>query len=229
MPRRTRVRSAELVFHVLNRASRRTTLFASPDDYAAFERVLVEALARIPTRLLCYCVMPNHWHLVIWPRSDTELSRFMHWVTTTHARRWQRHRDTQGYGPVYQNRFKAVPVQDDDHLIRLCRYVERNALRAGLVARAEDWRWGSLWQRAKDHHPVPLSLWPVPQPLEWVQIVNEPLTIDELSAIRASLQAGSPLGDPAWRAATARGLSLPENPRPRGRPRKEKRGRGYFP
>jgi len=216
------------VFHVLNRACRRATLFATADDYGAFERILSEALARIPTRLLCYCIMPNHWHLVVWPRGDTELSRFMHWITTTHARRWRSHRQTHGYGPVYQDRFRAVPVQDDGHLVRLCRYVERNALRAGLVERAEDWRWGSLWQRVKNCHPVPLSAWPIPTPPEWARIVNEPLPVAELTVIRACTRAGSPLGDTTWRTATARALSLPENPRPRGRPAQTKKGTGVF-
>jgi putative transposase len=228
MPRRRRFGAAGLVFHVLNRSSRRTTLFAKADDYSAFERILSEALARIPTRLLCYCIMPNHWHLVIWPRGDTELSRFMHWLTTTHARRWQNLRQTQGYGPVYQDRFKAIPVQGDAHLIRLCRYVERNALRAGLVDRAEDWRWGSLWQRVRNGHSVPLSAWPIPPPPEWARIVNEPLAFAELTAIRACMKAGSPFGDATWRADTAHALSLPENPRPRGRPSKKKKGTGVF-
>jgi putative transposase len=109
------------------------TLFRKDDDYAAFEQVLAEAVERTETRLLAYCVMPNHWHLVVWPRLDGELSRFVGWLTLTHTQRWRAHRGTTGAGHVYQGRFKSFPVEQDEHFFTVARYVERNALRAGLV------------------------------------------------------------------------------------------------
>lgn len=147
MGRPLRAATGGVVHHVLNRANARMQLFATPADYDAFERVLAEAHERMAMRTLAYCMMPNHWHLVVWPREDGDLSHFMAWVTLTHTQRWHAHRHTAGSGHLFQGRFKSFPVQTDEHLLTVCRYVERNALRAGLVRRAEDWRWSSLWRR----------------------------------------------------------------------------------
>jgi len=115
-----------LVYHVLNRANARMTIFENPHDYDAFERVLEEAVERTNMRLLAYCVMPNHWHLVAWPAEDGQLSRFTGWLTLTHTQRRHAHRHSTGSGHVYQGRFKSFPVQDDEHFLAVCRYVERN-------------------------------------------------------------------------------------------------------
>jgi putative transposase len=149
MPRRPRVATGGYVYHALNRAVGRSTVFETVDDYAAFEKVLEEAGQRTRMRLLAFCVMPNHWHLVLWPRADGDLSEYMRWLTNTHTRRWHLAHRTVGTGPVYQGRFKSFPVQEDGHFFTLCRYVERNALRAKLVACAERWRWCSLRHRAR--------------------------------------------------------------------------------
>ena len=146
MPRRPRISSGGVVYHVLNRGVGRMTLFEDRDDYAAFERVLAQAQERLPMRLLGYCLMPNHWHLVVWPRKDGDLSEWMRWLTVTHTQRWHAHHHSAGTGPVYQGRFKSFPIQSSPHLLTVVRYVERNALRARLVKQAEDWRWGSLWR-----------------------------------------------------------------------------------
>jgi putative transposase len=187
---------------------RRQQLFFDQGDYEAFERVLTEALNRIPVPLLAYCVMPNHWHLVVHP-SNGQLPRFMHWLTATHAKRWHLAHGTLGTGPVYQNRYGAVPVQTETHLLRLLRYVERNPLRARLVPRAEYWRWGSLWRRCNSCHDLPLAPWPIPQPANWPDIVNEPQTDTDLGEIRRAMVRRRPVGDPAWAAATAESLGIP--------------------
>jgi REP-associated tyrosine transposase len=124
-------------------------------------------------RLLAYSAMPNHWHLVLWPMEEGQLQRFMHWLTTTHAQRWHAHHRTSGTGPVYQGRYKAVPVTSVDRLLITCRYVERNALQAGLVARAEEWRWSSLWRRCNNCHLGMLHEWPTPVPDGWLDFVNQ--------------------------------------------------------
>src|SRR5438309_2837208 len=141
MPRRTLFSSGGYVFHVLNRAVGRAALFETDGDYNAFVKVLEEARKRVPIRLLSFCLMPNHWHLVLWPSGDDDLSDFMHWLTVTHTQRWHRFHQTSGTGPLYQGRFKSFPVHQDEHFYSLCRYVERNALRAKLVQRAEMWQW----------------------------------------------------------------------------------------
>jgi putative transposase len=133
------------VYHVLNRANARLPIFQKEGDYHPFERIAGEALDHVPgMRLLAYCVMPNHWHLLLWPRHDRELADFVHWLTLTHTQRWHAHYHDVGSGPLYQGRYKSFPVQEDEHFYDVCRYVERNAARAGLVKRAEAWRWGSL-------------------------------------------------------------------------------------
>ena len=149
MGRPKRAADGGLIYHVLNRANARMPIFEKEGDYEAFEAVLQEAVERTETRLLAYCLLANHWHLIVWPREDGELSKFTGWLTLTHTQRWHAHRGTTGSGHLYQGRFKSFPVQDDDHYYTVCRYAERNALRAGLVERAEDWRWGSLyrWRR----------------------------------------------------------------------------------
>jgi putative transposase len=167
--------------------------------------------------------MPNHWHLVVWPRSDGELSRFVGWLTLTHTQRWHAHRHSAGAGHLYQGRFKSFPVEEDEHLYTLARYVERNALRANLTRRAEDWRWGSLfrWVRgsAEDHRL--LASWPLPRQSGWVEHVNEALTEAELAAVQRSIQRGSPLGSEAWCERTTAALQLEITTRPRGRPKRK--------
>ncbi|HEV3342013.1 MAG TPA: transposase, partial [Pirellulales bacterium] len=147
MPRVARIAPGGLVYHVLNRSVARLPLFQKPSDFEAFEHVLDEAQDRYPTRILAYCLMPNHWHFVLWPRRDGELTHFMRWLTHTHTMRWHAHYHTSGTGHVYQGRFKAFPIETDEYFYTVVRYVERNPLRANLVARAEDWRWSSLWRR----------------------------------------------------------------------------------
>src|SRR5512142_1923064 len=142
MPRRPRLSSGGLVYHVLNRRVGRLALFEKPGDYQAFEKILQEATERSGIRIAAYCLMPNHWHLLLWPRRDGELSEVMRWVTVTHTQRWHAHRHSAGSGPVYQGRFKSFPVQTDEHFLMAARYVERNALRAKLVDRAQQWQWG---------------------------------------------------------------------------------------
>ena len=204
--------------HVLNRAVKRARLFATPEDYDAFLAVLAEALQREPLRILAFCVMPNHFHLIAWPQRAGELSGFMHWMTLTHACRWHGARGTTGEGAVYQGRFKSFPIQSDEHLYRACRYVERNALRAGLVERAEDWRWGSAWHR---EHGDPMGLLgdgPLTHPPDWLDLVNRPETEAELAALRRSSRRGTPFGDPKWMETTAAEWGLGDTLRPRGRP-----------
>ena len=211
-----------MVFHVLNRGVGRRRLFAKPGDYAAFETILAETLDKCPLRLCGYCLMPNHWHLVVWPKQAGQLATFMQRLTITHARRWQEHRGRVGYGHVYQSRYKSFPVQSEDHFYQVLRYVERNPLRANLVERAEQWRWSSLWRRVAGTpaERSVLSDWPLPQPRNWCKLVNDPQTESELAAIRRSVERGQPLGDQDWVRRTAKRLGLESTLRAAHRPRK---------
>ncbi len=206
-------------YHALNRAAQRQTLFFTDEDYSEFEQLMGEIQQRIPLPILTYELMPNHWHFVVRPRNRKELSAFFQNLSGTHAKRFRAVSRTQGQGHVYQDRFKSFPVQSDGHFLSLCRYVERNALRAGLVARAEDWPWSGLASRMRDRPDLLLSDWPVDCPSDWIEFVNQPLTARELSAIRRSIRRGRPLGDPEWIRQTAEHLGLEHTLRATGRPR----------
>ena len=222
MARAPRADEAGGIYHALNRANMRATLFRKEEDYAAFERVLAEGLDLHQVKLYSYQLMPNHFHLVLSPQVDGEMSRFMGWVVGTHTMRYHAHYHTGGMGHVYQQRYKSFPVQDDEHFLVLCRYVERNALRAGLVSRADQWRWGSLWRWLQKPEPKPLLLspWPIPRLPNWVDRVDEPLSEKELEAVRRCAQRGCPMGEENWVESIARRLNLESTIRPRGRPRK---------
>jgi len=219
MPRTPRASAGGVVYHVLNRANGGATIFETSEDYHAFEQMLLEARDRQDMRILAYCVMPNHWHMVLWPCKDGDLSDFMGWLTTTHVRRRHAFRKCDGTGHLYQGRFKSFPVQEDGHFITVCRYVERNPLRASLAARAEDWQWSSLWRRVRGGAQAKalLSDWPLPQPSNWVERVNEPLTQAELDAIRKCVARGSPYGAKDWSQEAAARMGLEFTLRSRGR------------
>jgi len=223
MPRRARQAPGGLVYHVLNRAVGRMKIFTKDADYHAFERVLAQAHERTPTmRILSYTLMPNHWHFVLWPRADGDLSRFMFWLTMTHTQRWRHARKLVGLGPLYQGRFKAFPVEQDDHLATVIRYVERNPLRANLVRRAQDWPHGSLAARLRKDDPRQQLLhpWPIPTPTDYLHWLNQPQTQTELDALQTSIRRNRPFGTPAWQHRTITRLGLESSIRPRGGQRK---------
>jgi len=221
MPRRPRLAAGDLAYHVLNRRVGRLQLFEKPTDYAAFENILAEAHAQTKIRIAAYCLMPNHWHLLLWPRHDGELSEVLRWITVTHTQRWHAHHHSAGTGPVYQGRFKSFPVQTDEHLLTVARYIERNALRAQLADRAEDWQWSSLWRREQMDPKFGswLSDWPMERPRDWAIKVNRPQMASELEALRVCVQRGRPFGDEGWVRRMAKRFGMESTLRPRGRPK----------
>jgi putative transposase len=200
-------------------------MFRLDRDFEAFERIMLEAHQRHPIRILSYCVMSNHWHFVLWPDDDDDgqVTRFVRWLTHTHAMRWRVSHRTVGYGHLYQGRFKSFPVQTDQHLLTLCRYVERNPLSAGLVKRAERWRWSSLWARlhGSDQQKSILSPWPVDRGRDWTGLVNGPFTQTQREAVETSLKRGRPLGSTAWTREIVSRLDLAHTTAPEGRPSKQ--------
>ena len=223
MPRKKRVDEAGGIYHALNRGKARQLLFHKPQDYQAFLRTLGDGLAKYPVQLISFCLMPNHWHLVVRPEQDGMMGRMLRWVTATHTQRFHAHYQTAGSGHLYQSRFKSFPIQDDTHFLTVCRYVERNALRAGLVKKAEAWEYGSLWRWLQRTEPQPrlLSAWPIRRSSDWVARVNQRLTSKEREAVRRSVQRDRPFGDDEWTALIADRLGLWSTIRPRGRPRKK--------
>ena len=218
MPRTARAIVADYCYHVLNRGNNRMRLFHDRADYIAFLWLLAEAFDEFDIPVLAACVMPNHLHLVMRPRRDGDLARWAHWLFTTHARRY--HKKYSSSGRVWQGRFRASVVQADRHLLILLRYVERNALRAGLVARAEDWEWGSLRWRARDGGPIKLAASPVTLPANWTDYVNAAQTAAELESVRAAMARQAPFGEESWCRETASDFGIEQSLAPRGRPRK---------
>ena len=178
MPRRPRLATGGIAYHVLNRWVSRLPLFEKPADYRAFEKILGESIERTNIRIAAYCLMPNHWHLLLWPREDGELSEVMRRITVT--------------------------VQTDEHFLTVARYVERNAVRAGLVGRAEYWQWSSLWRLSRENEKSCeiLSQWPMERPKDWIQFVNEPERESDLEDMRSSAQRGRPYGSEDWMIKT---------------------------
>lgn len=168
-------------------------------------------------RIVAYCLLPNHWQFVLWPENDGDLSAFLQRLTNTHTQPWQRAKNKVGYGHLYQGRFKSFPVETDDHFYTVVRYVERNASRANLVEKAELWRWGSLWRRVHQVRTPLLRPWSVAEPRNWAELVNEPQTEAEFTAIRRCIQRGRPFGSDDWVQGTSKSLGLESTLRPRGR------------
>lgn len=218
MPRRPRVSTGQFVFHVLNRAVQGVTLFETAADNELFVDLFAEAARRVPIRILAFVIMPNHWHLVLWPLTDYSLSPFMKWLTGTHAMKWRATRGSQGRGAVYQGRFKAIAVQHDAHFLTLCRYVERNPVRARLVARAENWRWSSAAPANSSARWPVMSAWPVSKPEDWSDRLNVPESSRSLRGVREAIRAGRHFGSASWRLKTADALRWRSGLRQRGKP-----------
>jgi putative transposase len=167
--------------------------------------------------------MSNHWHFIVRPRSDGDVTAFFRWLTHTHTQRWHSHHGTSGTGHVYQGRFKCFPVQRDEHLAQVLRYVQLNPVRAKAAKRAAAWRWGSCHVRR--HGPAEmadlLTDWPIAMPSDWDAWLDEG-SVDDATAERIahSIARGTPFGSDAWVQRTAAKLNLGSTLRPRGRPRK---------
>lgn len=197
-------------------------MFHKDGDYIAFQKLLKQASDRIPMRMLSYCLMPNHFHLVLWPKGDGDLSKWMQWLTTSHVRRYHRHYNSSGH--VWQGRFKSFPVQSDEHLLTVMRYVERNPIRAKTipVRKAQHWAWSSAGIPHADAEMLPsLVNGPVERPEPWLDWVNRPTTKDEFEAMSTCISRGQPYGSEQWRSRIAKRLGLESSLRPRGRPRKK--------
>lgn len=223
MPKKPRLCPGDYIYHVLNRSNGGSPIFKTPSDYAAFENTLSEGISRMPMRLIAYCIMPNHWHLLLQPYKDGDLSSFLHWITVTHAKRWQMKHSVLGTGHLYQGRFKSFPVQGQYYFLTVLRYIEGNPLRAGLVTSSKEWLWSSLALRVGISKGT-LALWPGPVPLppDWADIVDDRTQSKYREKLEVSIKRGTPLGDDEWIRQTASTMNLISTCRPRGRQPKSK-------
>ncbi len=218
MARTARASKGGICYHVINRGNARATVYHNESDYRSFIALMKRANARLPLRILAFCLMPNHFHLVLWPCNDGDLSRWMHWLLTSHVRRYHKIHGTSGR--VWQGRFKAFPIQEDRHLLTVIRYVERNPVRANLVRKAAHWQWSSISGGSTATWRGILTESPVAKPENWAWLVDTPLNDDELNALRRCGRRNAPFGDDGWANETARNLGLESSLRRIGRPSK---------
>ena len=218
MPRHRRVSPNGHVQHVLNRGDHRETLFFEPRDFQAFLTVVAEAAQRLAMRILAYCIMRNHFHLVVWPLQGEHLPMFMQVLMNLHIQRYLRHHRPASPGHIYQGRYTNSIVQSDHHLLRVLRYVEANARSAGLVLRAEDYEWSSASPFARDPGRPELTEGPVAKPADWLTYVNSRQSRREASAISQSAGRGAPYGAPSWVTEVADRYDLTHTLRSPGRP-----------
>lgn len=226
MPRPRRVSPDGSVQHVLNRGNRKAMIFHQETDYEHFTNLLADASDHVPMRLLAFCLMPNHWHLVLWVVKGDALPAYMQWLSTSHVHHYHHVHGTTGLGHVYQGRYKNFLVQHETYLYRVLRYVEANAKAANLVKRAEDWRWSSLTRRYSADGRALLSEWPVSVPTNWAQFVNNGIPDDELRGLRYSARRSAPYGSDRWVKLTAAHYGLQSTLAPTNRPLTRKRGPG---
>lgn len=218
MPRAPRSSRGGLIYHVVNYAAGPGPLFRSDDDFAAFADALGLAAEAVGMRVVGYCIMPDHFHLVLWPRRDGDLSRFMQRLLTGHARRRQALRGKTG--SLWHGRFKAFPIQPDDHLLTALHFVESNPVRSRLISNARNWPWSSLAVRAGGKTPDWLVDGPRPRPPGWVSRINQPLPGDELQRLKTCIYRNRPYGSPAWARRIAARLGITPSLNPLGRPPK---------
>ncbi len=222
MPRPPRIDVGDYMYHVLNRAVARVILFENAADYKLFESVLEETASRTDVRILTYCIMPNHFHLLLYPKHDGDLSIFMHLLTLTHTQRWHAEKGTVGSGHLYQGRYKSFLIDTDSYFISVFRYIEQNPLRARLVQKPEAWQWSGLYRRlyGSEKSKKLLSYLPVELPEDYLKSLTLPLSITEIEQIRISVNRGQPYGRDAWRKKVTLAFKLESTFRQRGRPKK---------
>jgi len=232
MPRKIRGSTGGICCHVLNRGNGCAEVFHGPGDYQEFVNLLPLACERVNMRLLGWCLMPNHFHLLVRPYADGDLARWMQWLMTSHVRRHHKRYGTSGH--IWGGRFKSFPLQrrrptsaergegvieTADPFWTVLRYIERNALRANLVEHAEDWPWSSLrWWAFPSEAPQWAKADCPQRPAQWLEMVNKPQTKEELDAVRCSVIRGRPFGTQGWVQRTAKAFGLEHTIRPLGRP-----------
>jgi len=194
MPRTERIDIGGEIYHVINRANGRHTIFRDKEAYQLLETLLADAKEMTDMRILAYTIMPNHWHLLLAPKNDGDLALFMHWLTTTHTRRYHVATKTVGGGSLYQGRYRSFLVDSDRYLLTLIKYIERNPVRAKLVRACENWQWGSAWRRMSGDKKQKKLIDPSPEPLphgyrHWINTADKE---DDLIDIRNAVNRGAP-------------------------------------
>ena len=217
MPRIPRAFVDGFIYHVLNRGNGKRIVFHKREDYQTFTDLMKTGKQLYSINILGYCLMPNHFHLVVLPVRAKELSHWMQWLMTSQVRRYHQLYGTNGH--VWQGRFRSFVVQPDNHLLTVMRYVEANPVRSGLVGTAKEWNWSSHGETLRKSSPGIADILPIELPENWGTYVDAPLTGSELERLRQSVNRQSPYGGLHWQSKVCEELGLESTLRPRGRPR----------
>lgn len=226
MPRPLRPIADGLIYHVINRGNNRQAVFHKAGDYLAFIEALAKLKERRPFELFGFCLLNNHFHLLIRPL-ETSISRLVQSLLVSHTQRYHKHHRSGGH--VWQGRFKSPVVQDDEHALTVLRYIEANPLRARLVADAGEYRWSSyrvhglgeasgLITPLVPYEELGNSL--AMRQRKWKEKVHRPMQEALAAAVRRSVETGLPYGGQDWVTRLAKRLDLDLTIRSRGRPRK---------
>lgn len=222
MPRLARVDVGNEIYHVINRANGRLQIFNTPEDYRLFEKLIEEAKELTDMRIFAYEIMPNHWHLILSPRKDGDLALFMHHLTNKHTRQVHTATGTVGSGHLYQGRYKSFLVDSGNYFLAVIKYIERNAVRAKLVRRCEDWQWGSAWRRIHGtaQQKKLLDIMPAQLPDDYLTWINTAEPLEETETIRRSVNKSVPYGRKQWVDTMVTVHHLETTLRGAGRPKK---------
>jgi REP-associated tyrosine transposase len=219
MPRHSRIAPDGFIHHVMNRGDHRETIFHKSADFQAFLGLMAESVRRVPMRILAYCIMRNHFHLLLWPDHGVELSAYMQVLMNLHIQRYLLHYPPSSPGHIYQGRYTNSLVQDGVSFLTVMRYVEANALTAQIVSHAEDYLWSSASPHASDPDRPALAEGPIAKPADWLDFINTPVSAEVFEKIHRAAQRGAPIGDATWTNRMVTAYQLEHTVRDRGRPR----------
>lgn len=187
MTRKPRVDIAGSFYHCMNRANARLNINFGKEDFLLFLKTLKEAQEIFEIDILAFCIMTNHFHLVMYIKMDGEMGRFMKWITLTYTQRWHKRHQTVGYGHLFQGRYKSVSIKDRNQLEIVVRYVERNPLTAKLISDVLSWKYSSLYQRYRkvdEKYKIKLSYEYFERNKDYMRNLIEPLTSKEIEKMK---------------------------------------------
>ena len=219
MPRIARGLADNQIYHIINRGNRREVVFHDNYDYEKFLKLLIESKEKYAIKIYAYCLMPNHFHLVIYTKYADSLSQGMHWISSSSVRYYNKRYNISGH--LWQGRYKSFIVQEDSYLLVLLKYVEANPKRARIVKDCIDYKYSSANNRIKNNENLITDEIPILLPDDWYGYINSDEKITDIESIRNCINRQAPLDDKNWKYMVSKKYNLESTINPRGRPKKE--------
>ena len=218
MPRIARGLADNQIYHIINRGNRRESVYHDKYDYERFLKLLFDSKEKYNIKIYAYCLMPNHFHLVIYTKYSESLSKAMHWISSSYVRYYNKRYKISGH--LWQGRYKSFIVQKESYLLTLLKYVEVNPKRAKIVKRCEDYKYSSAYNRINNIEDELINTPPIDLPVNWDKYINEEESKIDIDYIRNSIERQSPLGEELWQVNIAKKYGLESTLNSRGRPKK---------